>query len=109
MSEFELNEKQSDGAPLRDHLMIIWRNKGVKPKQLEQNEIPEHAAHVWGYFIELHKERQGNGFNEGRITATVILDWCSLYGVELDLWEIKAIGRIDSEWLRMQAERKENG
>lgn len=109
MLEFELDEEQDDGCTLRDHLTALHRSTGKLPKQLEavQNP-PELAMHVWQYFIELHKERQSNGFSEGRITATAIKDWCQVYCVELDLWEVKAISRIDNEWIRLRTEKRKN-
>lgn len=108
MSEFELEEKQSDGAPLREHLKSVWRSTGKMPKQLEIQGPPELAAHLWGHYLALHKERPNNGFGSGKITATTVKDWCQVYCVELDLWEVKAIGRIDDAWLKMQSEKKKH-
>ena len=105
MSEFELDEVQDDGCTLREHLIAVWKSKGKAPRQLEGHELPEHASHVWGYFLDLHSQRQGNGFSEGRITATMIKDWSQVYCVDLDLWEIKAINRIDGAWIKLHAEK----
>lgn len=109
MSEFGLEVVQDDGSTLRDHLMAVWRSKGKLPKQLEVQEPPELVAHLWRYFAELHKERQSNGFNTGRITATTIKDWCQVYCVELELWEVKAIKKMDEAWIKIQEETKKNG
>lgn len=107
MLELELEEAQDDGAPLRDHLNSIWRSTGKMPKQLEAVESPpELAIHVWGYFLELHKERSNNGFGAGKITATMIKDWAEVYCIALELWEIKAIRQIDDAWMKMQSEKK---
>jgi hypothetical protein len=109
VSEFELEEKQSDGATLRDHLKAVWLSKGVMPEQLRKAaNPPEHAIHVWNHFLELHKERPDNGFGAGRLTASIIKDWCQLYCVELELWEVKAINKIDNAWIRLQSEKRKD-
>lgn len=95
-----LSKKRKDGASERDHLLMEYNATGVMPEALvNEIELPELAAHVWGYFIELHTERSNNGFGPNRINSTGIADWCKLNGISLLPWEIKAIKRIDQLWM----------
>lgn len=55
--------------------------------------IPEAGAHVWGYFCELNREAAG-----GRITSTMMKDFAWSSGIDLELWERKAIKRLDAAY-----------
>ena len=98
-----MREPQEDGVPLRDHLESLWRQTGKKPRLLEDApELPDTISYLWQYFLDLHSERPNNGFSPGRLTATVIKDWCEVFMVHLEYWEIKAIREVDSLWISMQ-------
>lgn len=64
------------------------------------------AAHIWGWFCELHQERGSNGMEAGRITSTMMKDWCWASGNTLDLWERKAIRAVDIVWFASQRNDK---
>lgn len=63
-------------------------------------ECPPLAAHVWGWFLELNSERGSNGMEAGRITSQMMRDWCWATGNKLELWERKAIRRLDDVFMR---------
>lgn len=89
---------------------VVWKQKKVKPHQLENAEPkPELAAHVWNYFLDLHDERPSNGFGVSRITSSMIKDWSDVYCIQLELWEVKAIRKIDAVWTSIQMEKQKNG
>ncbi len=71
----------------------------------EAAELPEMLSYLWQYFLDLHAERPNNGFSPGRLTATIIKDWCEVFMIHLEYWEIKAIREIDAIWISMQNNR----
>jgi hypothetical protein len=77
-----------------------WRQSGKKPQQLEDApELPEHAAHLWSQFLQLHNSRGNNGMEANRITADKVKDWMWFNGLSsLELWEKKAIHALDNCW-----------
>lgn len=88
---------------LRTHLNSRWRQSGKKPKLLEDAlEAPPLAFHLWEWFLQLNEERGSNGMGPNRITAQLMKDWCWKTGNVLELWERKAISRIDTKWMEAQ-------
>lgn len=82
------------------HLETVWRNTGKMPQQLEDlPELPELAAHIWQYFVDLHSERGNSGMGASKITSAGLLDWQAVEGITLKHWEIRAIRLIDNLWM----------
>lgn len=69
-------------------------------------DMPEIVAHVWQYFVELHRTRGSNGFGENSLTYTEIGFWCGLTGNTLESWELQTIVAIDAAYLSEQAEAR---
>jgi hypothetical protein len=105
-AEFKLIAKQDDGATLRAHLERVYQNTGFKPQQLaEAPELPEDGILVWTYFCELSAERSGNGMGPNPISSRDIEAWCRLNGIQLEVWEIGLIKRLDREFLSREDDK----
>ena len=77
--------------------MKHWKLSGVKPKELaDAPEFPVCGMQVWTYFVDLCRERVDA---KSRITASAVRDWCWVTGIELELWERKAIRALDITWV----------
>tara|TARA_R110000772_G_C13310282_1_gene440289 strand:+ start:22432 stop:22659 length:228 start_codon:yes stop_codon:yes gene_type:complete len=67
----------------------------VLPELLETApERPEMTDDVWSYFVGLSNER-----TEGRITSGMMHDYQWSEGVTIELWQRKAIKRLDKVFL----------
>lgn len=104
--QFELNAKQKDNATLREHLTVAWNATGIKPEQLDYEELPENVQYLWSWFLDLHSFRGSNGFGANPIDPSLIRDWCWLTGVILEPFEVRAIRVLDMEY--MAASQKES-
>ena len=62
--------------------------------------------HLWQWFLELHNERDGNGFGPSRVTSTAIKDWCWTTGNQPAKWELAVLKQLDSKWLASQPKQK---
>lgn len=97
--QFELSEKQQDGATLRVHLEAVWEKTGEPPAMLrDAPPMPAGCSQLWNDFLELHSCR-GSSFGASRITFLDIAAWQSIRGVKLQPWEIDCIRRTDEMWL----------
>lgn len=95
------------GNTLRDQLMSVWRQTGIKPKQLDElPELPESCYHLWKIFIDLHNTRQNSGFGVSPISYLEIEAYSRLYSIELDPWELDLLKKFDSEVLAIIAEEQ---
>lgn len=102
-SEFKLSVLQEDGKPLRDHLGVLWRQSGECPKELaEAPPLPELAAHVWTWFLELHVDREYAKGEPRPIRSREFIDWMTLTGARPAPWEIRAIRAVDAAWRESQ-------
>lgn len=94
---------QEDGKPLRDHLNSLWRQTGVQPQLLEEAPaLPPLVSHLWEWFLDLCNERENNGMAISRISSRAIRDWCWASGNQTEVWERKALRRLDAAWVRAQ-------
>lgn len=98
-----LAEKQDDGNSLRVHLECVYAQTGFLPEQLAaQPSLPQLVSHIWVWFLDMCCDRV-SGMEAGRLTATIMKDWCWATGNELELWERKAIRQVDEAWFRTQS------
>lgn len=106
--QFHLNRRQQDGATLKQHLESAYRQTGVMPEELaDEPDLPYLAAHVWYYFLELHRTRSSNGFGENPLSYAEIECWCRLTGIVLEQWELQALVGIDGAYLQERAKEAE--
>jgi hypothetical protein len=62
-------------------------------------KLPPLGAHLWQWFSELTATRTASGLGPNRITRAEIRAWERDEGQSLDLWERRAILRIDQAWI----------
>ena len=94
-------QEQDDGETLRTHLESLFKQTGIMPEQLaEAPGLPALCWHVWSAFVELHCERRAGE----RIRLADVIDWTRTVGMPLEPWEVFAIKKLDSIWLKAQNE-----
>lgn len=102
----------TDGNTLRDQLNSVWRQTGIKPKELEELlELPESCQHVWKWFLDLHSARTSSGFAPNPITYSDMYSYFTLLSMYPEEWELDLIKLIDRESLAVAAkeiEKKSN-
>lgn len=64
--------------------------------------VPENAAHVWWWFLELSKTRR-NGFGISAIGYLDIDAWARLTKTKLEPWELRAICLLDAKFIEVHA------
>ena len=75
---------------------MVWQRTGVRPKELDDLlEIPEICEEAWKAFLDMHEQRQGNGFSINPLTYSEMKSYCDLTGVYLSPWEIILIKKFD--------------
>jgi len=104
--QFILNAKQEDKCTLRDHLIVAWKSNGIKPEQLEYDELHENIRYIWGWFCELNGYRTSNGFGANPLDPSLIKDWCWLNKITLEQFEIAALRAIDNEYMVFSSKEK---
>lgn len=93
---------------LRDQLNSVWRQTGVKPKELQElKELPESCTQVWKWFIDLNNSRSSNGYGVNPISYSDMKAYFDLIAIEVEDWELELIKRIDNEALKSYAEEAE--
>lgn len=96
------------GNSLRDQLNSVWRQTGVKPKQLDElKELPESCTELWKIFIDLHNARQSNGFGMSPLTYSDISAYAHLYKIEFEEWELTLLRMFDQAVLQIIADDQE--
>lgn len=107
-AHFELNAPQGDGEPLRNHLEVYARDGD--PESIAElaaaADPPQPTEYLWGYFLDLHSTRTGNGFGPCRLSRLEIRLWEEDEGVALAHWERRAIMALDACWLTATAEQQ---
>lgn len=69
-------------------------------------DMPELVAHVWQFFVRLHKRRGSNGMGENPLLYSEIESWCRLSGISLYQWELDTIEAIDDAYMSEQSEAR---
>lgn len=67
-------------------------------------EMPQVAAYVWHYFLELHKGRTYGMSGPNPLSYGDISAWCNLTGIGLSSWEVGVIKTLDTAWIRAMNE-----
>lgn len=58
--------------------------------------------HLWERFLKMNQERGSNGMEANQLTSQFMKDWCWANGETLELWERKAIRKLDAKWKEAQ-------
>lgn len=67
----------------------------VQAESINPCPIPDGAAHIWGYFLQLNRERSQGMNGSQPLTSSNILAWMALEGVQLEHWELTGIRALD--------------
>ena len=62
-------------------------------------ELPEPVKYLWGFFLDLSRQRGSNGFGVLPLSYSDIHAWQQLNELSLDRWELDAILRLDGAYL----------
>lgn len=72
---------------------------GVRPAGADGPDMPPLLDYLWEWFKELSLGRAAGAFEPARITWLDIKTWAELIGEAIEPWEVRAILRIDTEWV----------
>ena len=96
-AQFELDQREEDGATLRTHLQRLAANTGRVDERLTL-ECPAGCAAIWVAFAQLGRARPA-GFGASGIPWSEIEAWQRLMGVNLSPWELSTLVDLDSRVL----------
>lgn len=92
---------QGSKSTKRTHLEKVWKQTGVKPKELaDQPDLPQELEHLWGWFLELI---QGGKFSWVEVQA-----WSSLRGINLGGEELELILTLNRLYAESHHGRRHN-
>ena len=102
----QLQHKQADGKPLRDHLLAAAAaGRALHPLLAEQP--PECVTWLWNAHCELTAARPAGLAGDRPTPATEVLAWQALQGVRLSPWDVDTLAAMDRAALQMAAEQRE--
>ena len=88
------------GATERDHLEQVYKQTGVKPKELEnEHNFPSILSHVWSAFVHISNGRSAGFSGPNPIQYSEIKAWCELTGTPLSSWHVEIIKLLDSKYI----------
>jgi hypothetical protein len=90
---------QGAGGSLRDNLISVWEQTGVKPDELVEVDCPEGIKHVWGWFLRMHKRRGMGATAPNPITHPEIMAWAYLADTDPTPFEVECLEGLDDLWL----------
>jgi hypothetical protein len=111
-AQFALDQPEKDGVSRREHLLAAWRTSGVQPAELaEAPELPDGGSKVWADFQDLHKTRRSGLNGPERIAFADLHSWQIVTRLRLELWEVRAILRLDAEFMAswFEAQKRNSG
>lgn len=97
--ELRLNAKAGPGGSIRKQLEQVWEQTGKRPAELVENELPEGTAHIWEWFLDLHRSRTSGAMTANPIPYSEILAWSTLTGNNPTPWEVGCLAALDAVWL----------
>ncbi len=96
-----------DGCSQREHLTSLYRQTGVMPDELANApQLPDGLDYLWRDFLELHSSRTPGFSAPNRITFADIDAYQRVSGVTFEGWEVEAIRRADTAFLKHMAESR---
>lgn len=100
----DLQQREGDGATLRQHLQRLHANTGrVDPRLVA--EIPPAGQQLWDTYLQLDASRQ-SGMSAQPITLHDLDAWGRLYGVRMTPWELDTLIQLDKAALARAAEAR---
>lgn len=74
------------------------------PDELNIPPLPAGCEVLWGVFLQLHNMRQA-GMGASPISASDLLAYQRLYGVQLNSWELESLHALDQVAMKAAAEQ----
>lgn len=81
---------------------------GKSLPDLELPPFPDRIAHVWMAFLDLHAGRSYGMHGPNPLSWPDIKAWNDLMREDLKEWEIRAIRALDTVWLQVVSEGRDN-
>ena len=98
-------DPKSEGRTVAETVDLLTQ-RGIKHHLAEGPECPHQAAHVWGWWQELHKGRQG-GFGPLPLSWEGIKAWADLHGLTPTALELRWLRAVDDAWLVFRSRQAE--
>ena len=96
------------GGGLREQLESVWKQTGIKPKELEElTELPDCFKYAWEYFLKLNQKRTSNGFGLNPISYSEMKSFFELNRIIPDPIEVEVISLLDNIALEHYAKEQE--
>lgn len=89
-----LSHRQSDGQPLREHLLAVVRSGGKTPPQLRV-KLPPDGELLWETYQGICAGRPSSFGGYALVPPSEILAWQQLHGVQLTSWEVDTLQAMD--------------
>lgn len=94
------------GSSLRDQLHNVWKQTGIKPKELEDLlTVPTNYMECWGWFLSLNESRSSNGYGLNPIAYSDISAYFDLHNISPEIWEVDLLKRLDREVMSIYSEK----
>ncbi len=98
----QLQHKQADGKPLRDHLLAAAAaGGGLHPLLAEQP--PRCVAWLWNTHCELTAARPAGLAGDRPTPPSEVLAWQTLQGLRLSPWDVDTLAAMDRAALHAAA------
>ena len=94
-----------DGLTQRDHLQAYAKSSGEVPPDLIVPTLSGGLDAIWDFFLQLHHMR-GGGMGPCAITASDLLAFERLHGIELNPWEVDCILALDQVAMKAASEQQ---
>lgn len=93
-----MNAIQGDGATLRQHWQMYERQTGKTPDALNVAPPPDAIAHVWQWFLSLHRRRRVGMNGPEPLDDLAIEAWAKLRRIRLLPVEVEALAALDEAY-----------
>lgn len=99
-------QRSFGGATLKDQLESVWRQTGVKPKELDDLPLmPKSMKHIWEVFLLLDGLRSTDFGSPNPIPMSEIHAYSMLAGIDFESWELELLLVFDR--LKLNQVRKD--
>jgi len=102
---------QTDGRPLRAHLLQAAQQGALPMASLEPPALPPACVRAWRWWTELAAARPASGFGLSPLSFGEVAAWARLTGERPAPLEVRAIMAADAAWRQAvdDARPKEGG
>lgn len=91
-----MNTRTRDGSTVRDQLLVVQKNTGITPAELQNEpELDDIFHEPWSWFLRLHNKRQ-QSFGISPIGFSEIKAFFELLQYTPSAWELEILEFIDT-------------